>query len=601
MFKSKNQVSLTKNGLIASEEKAIFRIFALYKWNGGKLQYDQIKREYLLRRKYFKCYEVITIMPTNIIMQFVEELCPDNYVCVDPNGIIINSKGNDPALVFSYEIANNKELKAVYNSTIPNSYTNPNLLREGAKPEITSDFNSLLKSEANPSEYYNLQSTYSSNNNNLVPSNKNLILSANLEYTNKFDKLYSERTIKIAKKKEIIINKLFNLKPIFGEILAVANSDKISLNQTFIERETNLLKKYLLIYDANIPFIETAATNLLNLLLCDNDKNNLKYLLQELLEGLCNGDDVSIETLAEIIRTVIVDSIGNYMSFVDLNAKVNLINTFNKVFCFTTVQKIRFVENMLLLDAVKEKVINIIWENNSNEKISEKVISTEKSIPSLIKNNKRIFNKYLGLDNIDSINASFPNNLNFRFKQSTNKDFNLQNINLNANKNNRKNNSNLSLKFKQLDTKNLLKKENKDIKEEEKDLMDEFNKFETIQPKFKQISNTDQFALTSLNKFNNLNDVLKNDESKLKNTVINNPLTPQDILNKVLSDPETKNLVDKATKDPNSKVIMPQEIHAAYEIKTKTSKQVTINQNSKHLKNIKLSILFFRSNKKANC
>ena len=42
-------------------------------------------------------------------------------------------------------------------------------------------------------------------------------------YLNKFDTKYFERRTKIKKKKEIIINKNFDLIPLIGEVLAIAN------------------------------------------------------------------------------------------------------------------------------------------------------------------------------------------------------------------------------------------------------------------------------------------------------------------------------------------------------------------------------------------
>jgi len=108
LFDQKNKVILTKNGGVTKAESHFFTIYSLYKWNGGKFDYDTIKREYLLRRKNFECYERVVKVPTNIYLNFLGNECPINSVCVDPNGIVINSQSEDPRLVFADEISNTK-------------------------------------------------------------------------------------------------------------------------------------------------------------------------------------------------------------------------------------------------------------------------------------------------------------------------------------------------------------------------------------------------------------------------------------------------------------------------------------------------------------
>jgi hypothetical protein len=72
IFYNKNKVAMTNEGLVDPREEKFFRVFALYKWNGGHVEYDELKKEFMLRRKNFYCYEIVKMMPTNIVFQFVE-------------------------------------------------------------------------------------------------------------------------------------------------------------------------------------------------------------------------------------------------------------------------------------------------------------------------------------------------------------------------------------------------------------------------------------------------------------------------------------------------------------------------------------------------
>jgi len=133
----------------------------------------------------------------------------------------------------------------------------------------------------------------------------------NMDYLNKFDLKYFERRIKIKKKKEIIINKVFDLTALIGEGLAIANIENLNgdINEALLRRETNLLKKYLIMWDAKCGYVDHASKILLNLILCNTDPNKTRFLLNELLEGLCYGDDRSIKIFQEIVITVLIDSL----------------------------------------------------------------------------------------------------------------------------------------------------------------------------------------------------------------------------------------------------------------------------------------------------
>jgi hypothetical protein len=473
MFQTKNKVMLTNTGLVDPREELFFRIFALYKWNGGHLNYDDLKREYMLRKKYFFCYEIVKVMPTNIIFQFIEETCPDNYVCVDPNGIIVQSTGRDPRLVFKNEIEknginfftnfkndNNNEDDS--NSKMPKTTSlrfvsiktriaekqNPILKKETSSPikrlpnrkpakkpqnedknELESeivDFNQLLKMEENMK----------------VLDNDESILNAEEQYTymNKFDKLYFQRQARIKKKKEIIINKVFNHVPLLGEVLALSNQEKLSdnINTEFLKRESNLHKKYLLMYNSKIPFVAQAAHVLLDLILCNTDKNKVRFVLNEMLEGLCYGDDRSLKIFEEIVRTVLLDSLLSkpYFYFNDLQSKINLAKALNKPFCYKTITKIRFVEQMLMLDIVKEKITYIIWNNDTNRKIDLRIAETESSIPLTLPDSKRLFSYLPGkeFDNAKDINKNYIRELEKIDKDDGNDEVFLE-IKNNSNKN----------------------------------------------------------------------------------------------------------------------------------------------------------------------
>lgn len=454
LFYMKNKVMLTNEGRVDPREERFFRIYALYKWNGGKFEYDEIKREYMLRKKYFYCYEIVKVMPTNIIFQFIEDVCPDNYICVDPNGIVINSKGKNPRKVFKTEIeknginffsntknkqmfqndgaSNNLRFKSITGLARSSSNSikklekkdSPSKLDENTTEEKNlnsdvTDFSQLLKMEENTSDLSMSHEAFSTEEDEV--------------FMNKFDQLYIQRKTRIKKKKEIIINKVFNFVPLLGESLALANLEVLrnKINTPLISRESNLFKKYLLLYNSNIPFVEKASQMLVNLILCNSDKNKLRYLLNEMIEGLCFGDDRSVKIFMEIIRTVILDSLLEkpYYLYNDLHSKVNLVRTLNKPFCYKTITKIRFIESMLMLDAVKERITYIIWNNDTNKKIENKIQDTEISIPITLNKNKRLFayNTERDFDNSNDINKNYldemkriekfnQQHLRFRFK-----------------------------------------------------------------------------------------------------------------------------------------------------------------------------------------
>lgn len=333
-FIKENKVMLNSKGMIDAKEELFFRIFCLYKYTGGQLKYDALKKEFILRRKFFKCYEEVNIMPSNIIFQFIDDKCPDNYVCIDPNGVIVDSEGKNPKKVFGNEI-----------------------------------------------EYFN-----SSNEDNEVKTfNKMInedIVNEDKGYMNKFDILYNQRHERIKKKKDIIINLIHDNYPLLGEILSLAKQNVT--NSSFISNEKELLIKYIqIINNKDHLFLPQSASLLFTLI----TSKSFSHLINEFIEGLCIGDSRSIKIFTEIIRTVILNRLlkQSYLDYDDIMGKITLLNVFNSNYCFSPITKIQFIEDMLLLPEIKKKIIDIIWENDSNAKISTQIKEIEASMGMRIK------------------------------------------------------------------------------------------------------------------------------------------------------------------------------------------------------------------------
>ena len=204
-------------------------------------------------------------MPSNIIFQFVDDKCPDNYVCVDPNGVIVDSEGKDPKKVFNNEIE-------FFNSS--------NATEEDDELKA---FTKLLNED---------------------------IVNEEKRYMNKFDILYHQRHERIKKKKDIIINLIHDNYPLLGEILSLANHN--ITNSSFISSEKELLIKYIqIINNKEHLFPPQSATLLFTLI----TSKSFSHLLNELTEGLCIGDSRSIKIFTEIIRTVILNRLNGKNNF----------------------------------------------------------------------------------------------------------------------------------------------------------------------------------------------------------------------------------------------------------------------------------------------
>jgi len=222
----------------------------------------------------------------------------------------------------------------------------------------------------------------------------NTFLQTGIKVNQSYD-LFINRIAKMRKKKEIIIKNIYEMTPIVGEILALANVEKINLivNRFFITRERDLLRKYIIMWDVNSNSISQSAKVLLNLLLCNNQFNRLRCILNLLMEGLCAGEKRDFQIFKEIVITVIIDTLlkTKFYYYNDLQAKFNLIRIFNKSFKFKPINKIQFVEKMMISDKLKEILTFIIMRLKTNDEIEIEMDFVIHKTPALLANNTRLF------------------------------------------------------------------------------------------------------------------------------------------------------------------------------------------------------------------
>ena len=317
IFEHRNKVKLNGKGMVAKEEYPFFRIYALYKFDGGQLPYDQLKKEFIIRPKLFNKYLSSPVVPTNIIYNFLEDECPFNSVCLDQNGIVMNSKGEDPKLLLMKET----------------NYIN--------------DFK----------DFHFKETIHKKRKNN-----------ENTSTVKQIDIVINKNNLEMMKKKEILINKIFDIHPLLGEILGICNI--IALNtmkdDIFIKNEENILNKYILMWDSNSRFSRNASSVLLYLI--TKEDNLLRTDLNFLMEGLTFGDNRSIRVFKEIAITIIIESIINAKlnNYIDLNARAILLRIFNKPFEFKVILKVNFLSIMKISDDFKEKLTFLIMKYESN-------------------------------------------------------------------------------------------------------------------------------------------------------------------------------------------------------------------------------------------
>ena len=309
-----NKIHLDNNGFTHENERDLFKTFALYKQDGGSLPYDNIKREYMLNRKYFTKYESnTTSFPDNIIFMFTQGNCPNNFVCVDLNGVIVNS---------------NEKFNDVY------------------------------------------------------------------AYNNEFDRLYMQRHKDIEIKKEMIINILYSsLHPFIGEVLFIAKMDNYTLLS--MSNEIEILKKYLMIFNNTyLPYINDSVEIVLSLIV---NNTQLKSMITSLLESVCVivDDQNSIQIFIEIIKTLIIHSVIQFhaINANKIKGKITLLKILNNTFAYLPMTKIRFVNELLMFDEIKDKIINIIWTYDTNSKLNEIIFNLENKFRNNNNNYKLSFNQ----------------------------------------------------------------------------------------------------------------------------------------------------------------------------------------------------------------
>jgi glutamyl/glutaminyl-tRNA synthetase len=232
----------------------------------------------MLNKKYFSKYESntnTTTIPNNIVFMFTQGNCPNNFVCVDPNGVIVNSNEN----------------------TINNVYL----------------------------------------------------------YNNEFDRLYIQRYKDIEMKKEIIINILYSsLHPFIGEVLFIAKMDNCT--SLSMSNETEILKKYLMIMNHSyLPYINDSVEIVLSLVV---NNTQFKLMLNHFFEGVCSvvDDQNSIHIFIEIIRTIIIHYVIQFhaINVNNIRGQITLLKILNNTFAYLPITKIRFVNELLMFDEIKE-------------------------------------------------------------------------------------------------------------------------------------------------------------------------------------------------------------------------------------------------------
>jgi hypothetical protein len=271
-------------------------------------------------------------------------MCPLNHLCLN-NGEILYSESINPEIAFTLvdSAVSTKDFR-FSNSKVDSTLEKFNIEEKG------------LQIEKNLTHYQR------KNNSTSI-------------YLNNIDIKYLDRKAKMRVKKGLIINKVYDLVPLIGEVLALVNIDRINLLlcKSFILKEINLLKKYLIMWDANSNFVYHSAKVLFTMLTCNNGQNVIRQILNELMEGLCKGDTRSIQIFKEIVVTFLIDIFikTKFYYFDDNQAKFNLVRVFNKGFAFRSITKLKFVEEMKITNETKEKLTFIIMKLDS--KLTSKI------------------------------------------------------------------------------------------------------------------------------------------------------------------------------------------------------------------------------------
>lgn len=177
---------------------------------------------------------------------------------------------------------------------------------------------------------------------------------------------YIARILKMRKKRGIVISRVFDRTPIFGELLALCAIEKVGLilTPTYLFSEKSILERYLIMLDINPRTLSNSSKLLLNMLLCNWRHNNFRKLLMQLTDGLCRGDEESIVIFKEILTSVFIDYLlkRDFYYQNDIEAKLGLINMFNSLeMQHEPILKIEFIDKFLrVCEDIKEKLTLLV-------------------------------------------------------------------------------------------------------------------------------------------------------------------------------------------------------------------------------------------------
>lgn len=185
--------------------------------------------------------------------------------------------------------------------------------------------------------------------------------------------LYTKRILKMRKKREIITLRVFEKIPLLGEVLSLSSVEKIGLifSKQFLITEQKIIEKYLIMLDINPRLLKNSSELLLNILLCNWRKNELRKTIIEMIDGLCKGDDDSIIIFKEILTSVIIDYLVKREFYYqnDIESRLNLVTILNSLdSIIMPIVKIEFVNKFLKIrEDLKEKLTMIILQLDTKD------------------------------------------------------------------------------------------------------------------------------------------------------------------------------------------------------------------------------------------
>lgn len=186
-------------------------------------------------------------------------------------------------------------------------------------------------------------------------------------------------SVNIDKSNKIITYIYSHISPINGELLAIANIQKLPLVTTpfFIQKELNLLQKFLIMNDVK-PFISHQASHiLLNLILCNNKSTYLRSMFNILLEGYILEEKENEENMIKLnnlFNLGLIDTLlkVRFYYYNDLRAKEALIILYSKETHkkhYSNLEMIEFIDRKFkLLKPFKEMLVGMIMRLSDNDK-----------------------------------------------------------------------------------------------------------------------------------------------------------------------------------------------------------------------------------------